>query len=422
MRIDLVSVFPEFFDCLKLSIVGKARQRKLLDLQVHDLRDWAIDSHRTVDDTPAGGGAGMVMKPDIWGNALDEILSPQAILAIPTPGGVPIKQVHCESLSKAEHLVIACGRYEGIDTRVAQHYGSMGFRVFEFSLGDYVLNGGEVAAIALVEAVSRLIPGMVGNPQSLLEESHGEDRLLEYPIYTRPTNWRNLDIPPILQSGNHRLIHRWRRDRALEKTISNRPDLLSTVPVPNLDKKDIQLLAKSGWFVDPEKNKLSVVVVVAREIEYGIEYIIKFPGQEVLGRCLLREVSKTSKDLASDKSNDTNLAIPGASEVLTNLDTAKTPDGLVNYCDSLDYTDTFLTVTFQPKSALNADQKNIFQIVDFYISSQWYGTGIAQYFLSKSIEILEIHANNPCELWAQIPERNRRALRFFKGAGFTTRY
>ncbi|KQY99224.1 tRNA (guanine-N1)-methyltransferase [Microbacterium sp. Root53] len=225
MRIDIVTIFPAFFDVLDVSLIGKARDKGLLDLRVHDLRDWTHDRHRTVDDTPYGGGAGMVMKPEPWGEALDEILQDDAVLVVPTPSGEVFSQPMARELAQESQLVFACGRYEGIDQRVIDHYASRG-RVRLVSIGDYVLNGGEVAAMAMIEAVTRLVPGFMGNPESLLEESH-EDGLLEYPIYTKPAVWRGLEVPPVLLSGNHGAVAAWRREQSLERTRERRPDLLA---------------------------------------------------------------------------------------------------------------------------------------------------------------------------------------------------
>ncbi|MFD7309852.1 tRNA (guanosine(37)-N1)-methyltransferase TrmD [Promicromonospora sp. NPDC059942] len=254
MRVDVVSIFPDYLSVLDLSLVGKARQRGLLDLRVHDLRDWTTDRHRTVDDTPFGGGAGMVMRPDVWGQAIDEVLgagtgtrSEGAHLIVPTPSGEVFTQRHAESLASAEQLVFACGRYEGIDARVAEHYRSAGVTVHELSIGDYVLNGGEVASLVMIEAVARLIPGMVGNPDSLVEESHGAAGLLEYPVYTKPPSWADLEIPEVLLSGHHAKIERWRRDQALERTAARRPDMIEALDVAGLDKHDLKLLAELGW-------------------------------------------------------------------------------------------------------------------------------------------------------------------------------
>ncbi|MGV8908946.1 MAG: tRNA (guanosine(37)-N1)-methyltransferase TrmD [Propionicimonas sp.] len=230
MRIDLISIFPDYFAPLRLSLVGKAIEAGILDLGVHDLRDWTHDRHRTVDDTPYGGGAGMVMKPEPWGEALDELVpdgGPRPLLVVPTPAGVPFSQALAGDLAGREWLLFACGRYEGIDARVAEHAASR-MDVLEVSLGDYVLNGGEVAALAITEAVVRLLPGVLGNPESLIEESHGADLdgLLEYPVYTKPASWRGLEVPPVLLSGHHGQVIAWRREQALQRTTERRPDLI----------------------------------------------------------------------------------------------------------------------------------------------------------------------------------------------------
>jgi tRNA (guanine37-N1)-methyltransferase len=230
MRIDIVTIFPEFFDVLDLSLLGKARQSGLIDLGVHNLRDFTHDRHRTVDDTPYGGGAGMVMKPEPWGESLDSLLGETTdaasgpVLIFPSPAGEQFMQSTARELAQEQHLIFGCGRYEGIDQRVVDHYAAR-TRVRLISLGDYVLNGGEVAAMAMIEAVGRLVPGVVGNPESLVEESH-EGGLLEYPSYTKPAAWRGLDVPPVLLSGNHGAIAAWRRERQLERTERVRPDLL----------------------------------------------------------------------------------------------------------------------------------------------------------------------------------------------------
>lgn len=227
MRIDIVTIFPSFFDVLDLSLLGKARQSGLIEVRTHDLRDFTHDRHRTVDDTPYGGGAGMVMKPEPWGEALDAIVgdaASDALLVVPSPAGEPFTQRVARELAAEEHLVFACGRYEGIDQRVVDHYATR-LRVRLISLGDYVLNGGEVAVMAMIEAAGRLVPGVVGNPESLVEESH-EDGLLEYPSYTKPAAWRGLEVPPVLLSGHHGRVAEWRREQQLERTRRVRPELL----------------------------------------------------------------------------------------------------------------------------------------------------------------------------------------------------
>ncbi|BAJ76225.1 tRNA-(guanine-N1)-methyltransferase [Microbacterium testaceum StLB037] len=228
MRIDVVSIFPTIFDALEVSLLGKARTTGLLDVRVHDLRDYTHDRHRTVDDTPYGGGAGMVMKPEPWGEALDDIVgdsAPRPVIIFPSPAGERFTQATARELSTAQHLVFGCGRYEGIDERVFDYAAELG-DVRLLSLGDYVLNGGEVAVMAMVEAIGRLIPGVVGNPESLVEESH-EDGLLEYPSYTKPSVWRGREAPPVLLSGNHGAVAAWRREQQLVRTRERRPDLLA---------------------------------------------------------------------------------------------------------------------------------------------------------------------------------------------------
>jgi tRNA (guanine37-N1)-methyltransferase len=224
MRIDAISIFPQFFDVLDISLLGKAKAQDLLEVKIHDLRDFTDDKHRTVDDTPFGGGAGMLMKAEPWGQALDSVMTPETIVIFPSPAGELFKQATAQELSKANHLVFACGRYEGIDQRVVD-YATSKAKVRLVSLGDYVLNGGEVAAVAMIEAIARLIPGVIGNADSLTEESHS-DGLLEYPSYTKPSTWRGLEVPEVLLGGNHAEIAKWRKAKALERTQQVRPELL----------------------------------------------------------------------------------------------------------------------------------------------------------------------------------------------------
>lgn len=280
MRIDVFTIFPEYLAPLELSLIGKARQKGLVDLSVADLRDFTHDRHRTVDDTPYGGGAGMVMRPEPWGEALDSVLMSDAVpsrggdtgpggesdpggdavpsgdsvpagdehspvLLVPSPAGTPFTQELARELAREPHLLFACGRYEGIDQRVVDHAATR-TRVRMVSLGDYVLNGGEVAAMAMIEAIVRLIPGVVGNPESLVEESH-ETGTIEYPVYTKPAVWRERAVPDILLSGNHAAIARWRRERSLERTALGRPDLVAALDPTVLDAGEHELLAGLGY-------------------------------------------------------------------------------------------------------------------------------------------------------------------------------
>lgn len=274
MRIDIVSIFPEYLAPLDLSLIGTARREGLLDVEVHDLRAFAHDRHRTVDDAPAGGGAGMVMTPQPWGEALAHVSrqSPgRPRLLVPAPSGQPLTQALARELAQEPWLVFACGRYEGIDERVFEHAREdLGLTVSLVSLGDYVLNGGEVAALAIIEAAVRLIPGVIGNEESLIEESH-EDGLLEYPLYTKPARWDTgtsvREVPPILLSGNHAAIAAWRHTQRVARTAARRPDLLHgshlagklseldvTLAVP-ADAAELMVLQRACWL--PEVHAAS---------------------------------------------------------------------------------------------------------------------------------------------------------------------
>ena len=222
MKISAISIFPEYFSPLQLSLIGKAIENDLIEFTAIDLRNYTHDQHRSVDDTPYGGGAGMVMKPEPWGEVIDETLAKSkgiVDLIILTPAGRKFDQRYAEELSRSESVIFACGRYEGIDARVEQFYRDQeNVRVHEISIGDYVLNGGEVAAIAIIEAIVRLIPGVIGNPESLREESHNQIGQVEYPVYTKPDQWRGLEVPEILTSGNHGAIAQWRTDAAKRRS------------------------------------------------------------------------------------------------------------------------------------------------------------------------------------------------------------
>jgi tRNA (guanine37-N1)-methyltransferase len=242
MKVDIVSIFPDYFAPLSLSLLGKAP----LDVAVHDLRQWTHDVHRTVDDSPYGGGPGMVMRPSPWGSALDSLKGDGSKIIVPSPAGVPFTQALAHSFAEEDHLIFACGRYEGIDQRVIEHFDAT-----EVSLGDYVLFGGEVAVLVMLEAVVRLLPGTLGNAASLEDESHAHG-LLETPVYTKPASWRGHEVPEILRSGDHGRIARWRRDQALLRTAARRPDLLAALDPAGLDKRDIALLRDAGFPVPGE--------------------------------------------------------------------------------------------------------------------------------------------------------------------------
>jgi tRNA (guanine37-N1)-methyltransferase len=262
MRIDVLTIFPDYLAPLELSLPGKARARGLLDLHVHDLRRWTHDRHNTTDDTPYGGGAGMVMKPEPFGEAFDELDVDGATVVFTTPSGEPFTQALARDLATRDRIVFACGRYEGIDQRVIDHARTRA-EVREVSLGDYVLNGGEVAALAVTEAVVRLIPGFMGNPESLVEESH-EAGLLEYPSYTKPPSWRGLEVPDVLLSGDHGRIAAWRHEQALLRTAERRPDLLhgsalagewEIVPATPADVPELFTLTRACWVQEALDNE-----------------------------------------------------------------------------------------------------------------------------------------------------------------------
>ncbi len=301
MKIDIVSVFPEYFEVLNLSLLGKAQTKGLVEVTAHNLRDWTHDVHHSVDDTPVGGGAGMVMKPEVWSECLDELLQLQPatientksmenmedsadscdtcdsgnsatvavpaesgnsgktdtaqssagpVLIFPNPSAPLFTQQDATELSHADHLLFGCGRYEGYDARIPQYYRAQGIDVREYSIGDYVLNGGEVAVSVMLEAITRLLPGFMGNAESIVEESYtGENALLEHHQYTKPAEWRGIKVPDVLLSGNHAKVDRFRRDEALQKTDELRPDLIEALDCTKLDKADRKTLMALGWEV-----------------------------------------------------------------------------------------------------------------------------------------------------------------------------
>ncbi|RSX53505.1 tRNA (guanine-N1)-methyltransferase [Bifidobacterium goeldii] len=295
MKIDIVSVFPEYFDVLNLSLFGKAQAKGLVEVRAHNLRDWTHDVHHSVDDTPVGGGAGMVMKPEVWAECLDDLLglepqiidndtaednsavddtvvitdndattdndsdaasaetnttSSRPVLIFPNPSAPLFTQRDATELSHANHLLFGCGRYEGYDARIPEYYRAQGIDVREYSIGDYVLNGGEVAVSVMLEAITRLLPGFMGNADSIVEESYtGENALLEHHQYTKPATWRGISVPPVLISGDHGKVDRYRRDEALTRTNDIRPDLIAQLDCRKLDKADRKVLMALGWEV-----------------------------------------------------------------------------------------------------------------------------------------------------------------------------
>jgi tRNA (guanine37-N1)-methyltransferase len=294
MRLDYLTIFPDYFAPLALSLTGKAVEQGLVEVHVHDLRAWTHDRHRTVDDAPYGGGAGMVMRPEPWGEAFDELGLDGATLVVPTPAGRRLTQALARELAGRERLVFACGRYEGIDQRVVDHAATRA-EVVEVSLGDYVLNGGEVAALAVTEAVVRLLPGFMGNPDSLVEESH-ERGLLESPVYTRPPSWRGLDVPEVLQGGDHAAIAAWRAEQALCRTAERRPDLVhpsrvgewEVVPAVRADAGEILTLQRACWVQEAlDNDTLEIPALhesletVAASLDEWSYYVVRVEGRLV---------------------------------------------------------------------------------------------------------------------------------------------
>lgn len=255
MKIDIVSVFPEYFEVLNLSLFGKAQAKGLIEVHAHNLRDWTHDVHHSVDDTPVGGGAGMVMKPEVWAECLDDLLDAtpeesRPVLIFPNPSAPLFTQRDATELSHKNQLIFGCGRYEGYDARIPEYYREQGIDVREYSIGDYVLNGGEVAVSVMLEAITRLLPGFMGNPESIVEESYtGGNALLEHRQYTKPATWRGMAVPAILLSGDHGKVDRFRRDEALARTSEIRPDLIEQLDCTTLDKADRTTLMSLGWEV-----------------------------------------------------------------------------------------------------------------------------------------------------------------------------
>ena len=417
LRIDAITIFPEYLDALRLSLIGKAHESGVVDLRVHDLRTWATDRHRTVDDAPLGGGAGMVMKPDVWGTALDELLADgvpgRTILAIPTPSGHPFTQRTAEDLAGADRILIACGRYEGIDARVAEYYGEQ-VEVLEYSIGDYVLNGGEVAALVLTEAVVRLLPGVLGNPESLAEESHGADGLLEYPVYTRPASWRGLDAPEVLLSGNHAKISRWRRDRALERTAARRPDMLAHHT--GLHSADALPLSRHGLVPGPEGARDAVVRLAMPE---DVPALAALAAETFPLACPPSvDAESIAAHIATNLSEERFLAYVTDDRYVVTV--GEVAGELAGYTLSIlpgpdggpETPDEAAAVTARPVAELSK----------IYAREAHHRTGISRVLMMDALERLTAVRWNGEALagvWLGTNAKNDRAIRFYKKCGFT---
>lgn len=412
MRFDILTVFPEYLAALDLSLIGKARDAGLLEVGVRDLREWTTDRHRTVDDTPVGGGAGMVMRPDVWGKALDEHLEGPGvkILAIPTPSGPRLNQELCESLAaRADRIVIACGRYEGIDARVAEHYRTReDVEVLEFSLGDYVLNGGEVAALTLVEAVGRLIPGVVGNPESLVEESHGEAGLLEYPVFTRPLDWRGHAVPELLTSGDHGKVARWRRDEALRRTAERRPDMIRALNAHELDKGDRLVLSPYGWLwprhpepyshpvrmrLDDSPDPAEVADLAARTFPDACPAWL--PAEAVRAH-IATELSPERFDFYGEDKDHQLLGVRAEGGPL------------------LGYSLVILPVASTPPLA---ELEGAAELSKCYLEGSWRGSGLNAFLLGAALD-RAARALGHGRIWLGTNAGNKRAIRAYERHGF----
>ncbi|MFZ1383052.1 MAG: tRNA (guanosine(37)-N1)-methyltransferase TrmD [Scrofimicrobium sp.] len=422
MRFDLITIFPEYFAPLSLSLLGKAQQDGALQIHVHNLRDHATGKHLAVDDTPAGGGAGMVMRPDVWGEAIDasikeavadegESPSPfRVVLAIPTPSGIPLNQRLLEDLTSADQIIVACGRYEGVDARVAEHYadGTESVEVLEFSLGDYVLNGGEVAALALVEGVSRLIDGVVGNPDSLVEESHSEAGLLEYPAFTRPKQWRDREIPGVLFSGDHGRIARWRRDRALEKTAQCRPDMIEKLleQPGSLDKRDREVLAREGILLQPRRASVSFRVLEPTEAE--IQRVSDLAGRTFPLACPPGTPDEEIEDFVQTSLSPEVIAAmvtEGARICVAEVDK-----------QMVAYTLTLPEVDLDEVGGTEIPERSAY-LSKCYTDPDWHGSGISGAVLDFAIEDA-LAAWSPEAIVLGTNRGNHRAAKFYRHHGF----
>lgn len=436
MRVDVVTIFPDYLAPLELSLVGRARRDGLLDLRVHDLRDVTTDRHRTVDDTPFGGGAGMVMRPDVWGAALDGVIGEgPVVLLVPTPSGDRLTQAMAQELAGAERIVIACGRYEGIDARVAEHYSAVpGVQVREVSIGDYVLNGGEVAALVVVEAVARLLPGVVGNPASLVEESHGEAGLLEYPVYTKPPVWAGLAVPEVLTSGHHGRVARWRRDQALARTAERRPDMLAALPPGDLDAEDRRVLAALGWYVPAGSGPVRVRVrdaVAADAPALADLAAATFPlacppglGWEDIAAFVASHLTAAhfAAYLAEPERYLVQVADGGAGLAVGDAGTDVAAGGrLVGY-----------TLVVLPLSADEGPAAEVAEVVPgrpaaelskCYVLPELHGTGLGGALMDSAadaVAALRVEGEPVATLWLGTNKGNRRAQRSYLRHGYTT--
>ena len=426
MRIDIISIFPQFFDCLDISLMGKARDSGILETHIWDLRDWTQDVHRTVDRAPAGGGAGMVMKPDVWGKAIDQVIdqagAAKTVLAIPTPAGIPLTQRQVRKLAEnAEHLVVACGRYEGIDQRVSQYYQQQpGVAVLPFSLGDYVLNGGEVAAVALVEATCRLLEGFVGNPGSLVEESYELSGLLEYPAYTQPATWRDLEIPPVLLSGDHQKVKDWRRQQSLMLTAARRPDLIWDLASDALEKADREILAAHGFLPAPYSRQVRFRRAQPGEAATCSAIASRLFPQACPDYLPEDAIARFVAEELSEQAFKAYLADPGTLIIL-----AEVAPGEKNKEETSWETAGYTLINagapgFLPpeENLVKAAGENCAYLSKCYLDQRWRSSGLAGAMLEVSHAQLQALFPHITKIGLGTNQANRRALKFYRHHGY----
>lgn len=426
MRIDIISIFPQFFDCLDVSLMGKARSSGILQTQVWDLRDWTEDVHRTVDRAPAGGGAGMVMKPDVWGKALDQVIeqagATKTVLAIPTPSGIPLTQRQVRDLAaNTDHLVVACGRYEGIDQRVSQYYQQLpGVEVLPFSLGDYVLNGGEVAAVALVEATCRLLEGFVGNPNSLVEESYELSGLLEYPAYTQPATWRGLDIPAVLLSGDHQKVKSWRRQQSLMLTAKRRPDLIWEIEPGALEKSDREILAARGFLPAPYSQRVRFRRAQPGEAATCSAIASRLFPQACPDYLPADAIKRFIEEELSEPAFKAYLADTGNLILLAEV-APGTPGQEETTWETAGYTLTHVgDPGFLPpeENLVKVAGENCAYLSKCYLDRRWRGSGLAGALLEVTHAYLQERFPHLTKIGLGANQGNRRALKFYRHHGY----
>ena len=429
LRLDVVTIFPDYLRALDLSLVGKAADTGLIDLHVHDLREWTHVRHRTVDDTPLGGGAGMVMKPDVWGEALDAVLAPPAgapaqsrrVLVIPAPSGDTFTQRTAEDLARADQVVFACGRYEGIDARVAER---------DLSIGDYVLSGGEAATLVMIEAVARLRPGVLGNPASVVEESHSEAGLLEYPVHTRPVAWRGLDLAvsaPHLLSGDHARIARARRDQSIARTVARRPDMIERLHPETLDTADRTALAHHGWVVPTgAQGPVQLVIrpacppfVPREQIAVHIASTVtpeRFAAWQADPRVVLT-VAELPDGLTPSRlteSADPADAVAPGELVGYSAVIIERPDSGGEFVDGLDPRPDTVEIPARADGSAGI----VAELSKAYVDARLRSSGVAAVLLDEAI--CDAAAMGATALWLGTHERNRRAQKAYKRRGFRT--